>query len=310
MERKIISGTYRDYLFLFGDSRTAYSDLSAKKSAVEKNLYIMLEDDLPAGYICANMSENLCNVTYAYTVAEKRRHGVFTALLKYLTQLDDIDAVLVQISASQENFASIVKTCEAAGFHQDSVVKIFRADWESLHTWKETYFDNFMATHGHKYLEYFARRNFKVYSFADAPEKYLEQLYHSHENFFENTLDVKRFFDGYDKNLVARDISFLSVKDDKLAAYYLATSPDGNNVVVEQTAVAKKYLNSGAMLPLWDKFIRTLYIRQCNNMAFAIYSDNTPAIKFDAKITKNLKLTETRLYKYAFTKNFSQHEKF
>ena len=116
MERKIISGTYRDYLFLFGDSRTAYSDLSAKKSAAEKNFYIMLEDHLPAGYICANVLENLCNVTYAYTVAEKRRHGVFTALLKYLTQLDDVSQILIVIAENQENFESIIKICKSAGF--------------------------------------------------------------------------------------------------------------------------------------------------------------------------------------------------
>ena len=302
MERKIISGTYRDYIFLFGDSRTAYSDLSAKKSAAEKNFYIMLEDHLPAGYICANVLENLCNVTYAYTVAEKRRHGVFTALLKYLTQLDDVSQILIVIAENQENFESIIKICKSAGFNEDSVVKTYRADWKSIREWKENYFDDFMATHGHKYLEYFARRHFEIYSFADAPEKYMDQLYHSQENFFGNTLDIKRFFDSYDKNLVAKDISFISVKDDKLAAYYLVTAPDGNNVVVEQTAVAKKYLNSGAMLPLWDIFVRTLYNRKCDNMAFAIYSDNSPAIKFAAKITKNLKLTSNTTYKYLFEK--------
>lgn len=302
MERKIISGTYRDYLFLFGDSRTAFSDLSTKKSAAEKNLYIMIEDGLPTGYICANVLENLCAVTYAYTVPEKRNHGVFTALLKYLTQLDAVYEVLISISENQENFESIVKICESAGFHKDSVVKTYRADWESLHTWKENYFDEFMASHGHKYLEYFARRNFKIHSFANAPEKYMDQLYHSQENFFENPLEIKRFFDSYDKNLVAMDISFISVKDDKLAAYYLTTSPDEKSVVIEQTVVAKKYLNSGVMLPLWDIFVRTLYERQCDNMAFAIYSDNSPALKFDEKITKNLKLTNNSIYKYLLKK--------
>ena len=49
MERKIISGTYQDDIFLFGDNRTAYSDFSAKKSANEKNFYIMFENNLPAG---------------------------------------------------------------------------------------------------------------------------------------------------------------------------------------------------------------------------------------------------------------------
>jgi len=42
----------------------------------------------------------------------------------------------------------------------------------------------------------------------------------------------------------------------------LVTSPDGKNIVVEQTAVAKKYLNSGLMLLLWDKFLRTTYERK------------------------------------------------
>ena len=302
MERKIIVGTYRDYLFLFGDSRTAYSDLSAKKSAAEKNLYIMLEDKLPAGYICANVSENLCNVNYAYTVNEKRRQGIFTALLKHLTELDKISEVLVQISGSQENFDSIVKVCTSLGFFEDSEVKTFRADWDALRDWKENYFDNFMTTHGHKYLEYFSRRNFEIYSFNNAPPKYLEQLHHSRENFFENTLDIKRFFEGYDKNLVSKDLSFISVKDDKLAAYYLVTSPDGASIVVEQTAVAEKYLNSGLILILWDKFVRATYARKCANMAFAVYSDNSPALKFDAKITKNLKLTENHIHKYSFSK--------
>lgn len=40
-------GTYRNYLFLFGDSRTAYSDLSAKKFAAEKNLFICLKIIFP-----------------------------------------------------------------------------------------------------------------------------------------------------------------------------------------------------------------------------------------------------------------------
>lgn len=294
MGRKIISGTYRDYIFLFGDSRTAYSDLCAKKSAADKNLYIMLEDNFPAGYICANFSGGFYVVSCIFSA---QNSGVIVELLKYLTERA---AVLVQISEHQENFGEIVGACKALNFFEYSVLKTFRADWENIRTWKENYFDKFMAERGHKYLEYFSRRGFEVYSFSEAPPKYLEQLYNSQENFFGNELNVKNFFDGYDKNLVAQDLSFLSAKDDKLAAYYLATSPDGKNIVVEQTSVAQKYLNSGAMLPLWDKFVRTLYERQCENMAFAVYLDNSPALKFDAKITKNLKLTSNLTYKYLF----------
>ena len=298
MERKIINGTYRDYLFLFGESRTAYSDLCAKKSAAEKNLYIMLEDNFPAGYICANVSERNLNVTYAFTAQEKRRQGIFTALLKYLTQLDKISAVIVQVAEYQENFDSIVKICKAAGFSENSVLKTFRADWASLIDWKENYFDKFMAARGQKYVEYFARRNFKIYSFDDAPKKYLEQLYRSGENFFENPLEVKSFFDGYNKNLVVNELSFILAKDDKLAGYFLTSSPDGKSIIVEQIALAKKYLNSGAILPLWNKFVYTLHERKCENLVFAVHADNLPALNFDAKINKNMKLTTNNIYKF------------
>ena len=58
------------------------------------------------------------------------------------------------------------------------------------------------------------------------------------------------------------------------------------------------------MLPLWDKFIRALYVRQCENMALAIYSENSPAIKFDAKIYKK-SLTYRKAYtNIFFKKNF------
>ena len=52
LNTKIIQGTYRDYYWLFGDERTAYTNLVAK-SAAGKNgaLYMMLADGKPAGYI-------------------------------------------------------------------------------------------------------------------------------------------------------------------------------------------------------------------------------------------------------------------
>ena len=49
LNTKIIQGTYRDYYWLFGDERTAYTNLVAK-SAAGKNgaLYMMLADGKPA----------------------------------------------------------------------------------------------------------------------------------------------------------------------------------------------------------------------------------------------------------------------
>lgn len=93
--RKIINSSYQDYTFLFWDSRTAYSDLHAKKSAAENHFYIMIEDNFPAGYICASSERDIFFVNYAYTAPERRACGIFTSLMKYLIELDENSAVMV-----------------------------------------------------------------------------------------------------------------------------------------------------------------------------------------------------------------------
>ena len=212
---------------MFRDSRTAYSDLYAKKSAAENHLYIMVEDNFPAGYICANSERNIFFVCYAYTAPEKRNRGIFTSLLKYLIELDENSAVMVQSSTTEEKYLqTVADVCESLGFQKHSGCKTFLADWNSLSDWKENFFDKFMADKVNKYLEIFSRQDFKICSFEDAPSDYLAQLYHSHENYFGNKFDVRKFFDGYDKNLVARDLSFIAVKKNEVAAYFLVLAPD------------------------------------------------------------------------------------
>ena len=226
-ERKIINSSYQDYTSLFRDSRTTYSDFYAKKSATENHLYIMLEDNFPAGYICANSERDKFSVYYAYTAPEKRNRGIFTSLLKYLIELDENSSVMVQRSTTDKKYSKTVSdVCESLGFQKHSVCKTFCANWDSLCEWKEKIFDKFMADKGNKYLEFFLLQGFKIYSFEDAPSKYLKQVCHSHENYFGNKFDVRKYFNGYDKNLVVRDLSFIAVKNNKVAAYFLAIAPD------------------------------------------------------------------------------------
>ena len=132
-ERKIISGSYQDYILLFGESRTAYSDLYAKKSAAENRLYIMFEDNFPAGYICASFDRHNFFVHYAYTALEKRNRGIFTSLLKYLIALDENYPVVVQSSTTDKKYSkTVIDVCGSLGFQKYSVCKTFRADWNSL----------------------------------------------------------------------------------------------------------------------------------------------------------------------------------
>ena len=301
--RKIIDASYQDYAVLFRDSRTAYSDLCAKKSAAENHLFIMIEDNFPAGYICANSERDIFYVCHAYTAPEKRSRGIFTSLVKYLIELDENSAVIIQSSGTDKKYSqTVADVCSRLGFEKHSVCKTFCADWNSLCAWKENFFDRFMSDKGKRYLEFFSTREFKICSFADAPTEYLAQLYHSHENYFGNKFDVRKFFDGYDKNLVARDLSFVAVKNNEVAAYFLTIAPDKKNVIAEQTAVAKKYLGSGLMLLLLNAFVQKLYARQCKNLAFAVYEDNFPAIKFYGKIMEQLKTSNEYICKFLLLK--------
>lgn len=159
-----------------------------------------------------------------------------------------------------------------------------------------------MAEKGNSYLEFFSSRDFKICSFEDAPAEYLEQLYHSHENYFENKFDVRKYFDGYNKNLVVGDLSFIAFKDNEVAAYFLAIAPDKKNIIAEQTAVAKKYFSSGLMILLLNEFAQKLYARSCENLAFAVYEDNFTAIKFYDKITRQLKTSNEYIYKFLLKK--------
>ena len=220
--------------------------------------------------------------------------------MKYL--LEKNSTVMIQGSSNNGQSRLLMKICTRLGFQSFTVCKTSRADWKSLCDWKKNFYDEFMIERGNKYLEFFARQGFEIYSFEDSPPEYLEQIYHSRENYFGNGFDVRNFFDGSDKNLVAHDLSFLTVKDGEVAAYFLTKAPDKKNLIAEQTSVAKKYINSGVMFPLLNKFTEAIYNRQCDNLAFAVYEDNLSARKFYEKFIGQLKTSNDFVYKFFWRK--------
>ena len=117
---KIINGSYTDYVFLFAGSRTAYSDLSVKGALKsDGKLYIMMEDDKPAGYLCIVNEENIARILYVYTEPIKRNGGILKSLLEHAYDKAD-RKVKVCVSDNTEAFTFIKKACLSLGFFEES----------------------------------------------------------------------------------------------------------------------------------------------------------------------------------------------
>ena len=301
MARKIMQGSYMDYIFLFGESRSFHTDMIAKALAEDGGICILWEDGMPAGYLMFSKSktQKRVGISYVYTKEERRCRGICTDLVGHIVRNVPYSSLIITINEKNEFYQTIVHIAEKYGLKDSLACTTCRAPWESLRAWRYAYWDKFMEERGREYLRLFERQGFRLYSFEEAPRTYMEQLYDSHEagSEFDNPMGVRMYFDGKSKESVKQDVSTVVAKDGKLAAYFLVTSPDGKNFIIEQSVVAKEYRHSGIIFMMLADFVESVGKYQCKNVALAVYDDNPHAISYVRKVIKNLKVDESRTYK-------------
>lgn len=301
MTRKIINASYMDYLFLFGDFRTAFSDLSAKSADENGMLYILMENDLPAGYICAEKDTNLCTVLYAYTVPDKRNSGIFTQMLRFVTEKADLD-VKLSIAESRKNFSIVRHTAEKLGFVQDSSCIVFSGGAETFINW-----ENYMAETGEKFCGVLLRQGYRCVSFADADSKLLHNLYNSGVNGFQNRLDIRPYLEQKSR-CADMEMSFMAVKDGTIAAYTLVRRPDRKSAVFEHISVHEKYIGSGCILLPFAKSMEMFKRNGCQRAVYAMYEENSHANAFRRKLLEKVTSSQKRSYNFIYKKEILQHE--
>ncbi len=101
--------------------------------------------------------------------------------------------------------------------------------------------------------------NFSTYSFADAPEELLDQVYFSVESDYGNTLDPKPFFDVKARNMLY-DMSFAAEKNGKLAAYVLTVGAGKWALIYEHISSHKDMQMTGAVLLPFCKAIEKFFV--------------------------------------------------
>jgi hypothetical protein len=267
-----------DYLFLFGDERTAYSDLSVRTAiASDGNVYMAWEENHPVGYICLSEESEKTNILYAFTVPKMRRKGVFCELLSYAAQRSPRPLKL-SIADSHKCYGIVSHTCKKQGFEVQSSCIVYSGKAVDFVRWKQ-----YMEKTGGTMCEILERQGFSCVSFADAGQNLLDQIYCSSGNEFGNHLDIRAFFDNPYKQM-NRNMSFAAVRNGKLAAYTLVSSPDASSAVFEHISASEKQIGSGCILLPFSRAMDSFEKYGCHRAAYAMYEDNGHANNFRKKL--------------------------
>ncbi len=296
---RIIEGTYTDYLCLFGDHRTAYSDLCARATASGSGaLYILLDEKGVLGYLAKTDEGDTDRIAQIFTVPKRRGEGAAKHLLA--TALEKSPKELwLNLTESAAYFAQLDKLVRQVGFWVGNASTTFRSGIEKdLSHWEK-----FMQEKGNRLCALIERLGFFAYSFKKAPSEFLDALYHSSENEYGNLLDVQTFFDNEGKAL-DQDMSFLLVhkkkKEKKLAGYSLVIRPDEKSAVFEHMSAAPEFQRTGCVFLAIARSMDVFKEKGCNRAAYTVYEDNKRANTFCRRVFERVTVSSKRTYHYMF----------
>lgn len=280
-----------DYLFLFGDFRTAYSDMAAGCAEKTGQILILLESDLPAGYLLTDREPGQCTVLYGYTVPDRRNRGIFSELLAAVISGSDC-SVRLSITENKECFPAVKHVCEKAGLRHASSCIIFGGRSEDFENWEV-----YMARTGSKFCDILLRQGYRCISLAEADDSVTEALYDSGSSDFHNRLDVRPYLDHGAMRL-DRSMSFLAVKDHTIAAYTLVRRPDPASAVFEHISAHEKYIGSGCILLPFARSMEKFRELECRRAVYAMYEDNSHANAFRKKLLGKVTSSQKRSHNF------------
>lgn len=293
---KITDGSYLDYIFLFGEYRTAYTDICMKNSLFTNgHIYIAHCDNKAVGYIITENSSDKISVSYAFTVPQKRNCGVFSLLLKYVSDISH-KTVDFRITENSDYYEIIKNSAEKIGFVSEFSCIVYSCKSEDFRNWEE-----YMQMTGNKFCDILIRQGFVTLSFSDLNEIQTEKLLSSCSNEFENQLDIRPYLENPNKCL-DKNMSFITLKNNEIAAYTLVSCPDEISVVFEQISSAKRYISSGVIILPFSKAMESFKKHACKRASYAMYENNIHANAFRYKLLEKLTSEQKRSINFIYKK--------
>ena len=289
----ITRGTFEDYLRWFGKERTGYTDFRVREATGAWGRFYVLDDgDTGCAYLCLHLEGKGVRITHAFTKEAMRGRGFFRELLVHAQR--EYRPMIFSVAENHPFILPIEKA--ARDFAKVSYCTVCRSSPEAFPPWL-----SYMAGQGNRYRRLLEGQGFVTLSFAEArqssPQLY-GQLMDSAHNEFSNRLDVRPFLTEDTKG-TAWDMSFLTARGGKLAAYLLVLSPDGRSVVLEQIATAANLLGSGViLLPI---FYATEAFRKARikRLAYTLYESSVEA-NILQRTTGCVTPCRTRFYDYVY----------
>lgn len=290
---KIVRLSLLEYYIAFAGILSPLSNRYAAQAKADGCIYGARIDNAYAGFLCVSDDAETVRITYALTVPEYRKQGVFTELVKHVTEIHGKN-IRAGISKDHSCHAFIRKTLLKLGFLPGEKVTVFSCSRKDEDKWHR-----FMDQKGKRLCETLKRQGYRAVSFGELNEDLISQLKDSDRSDYANMFHPSLYLEDPAKKL-SGDLSFAAVKNGKLSAYCLVTMGGTRSAVFEQISVAADEQGMGVILLPYVSSMEHFFEWGLESAYYAMYGSNEHANAFRNKILAIFPTTENTMENYYF----------
>ena len=282
-----------EYYIAFAGNHSALSNRYAAQADAGGSIFGVRINGAYAGFLCVSDEIAAVRITHAFTLPEYRKQGVFTELVKHVTETHKKN-VRAGISNDHPCYTFILKTLLKLGFLPGERVTVFSCSRKDEDRWR-----SFMDQKGKRLCETLKRQGYRAVSFGELNEDLLTQLKFSDRSEYANIFHPAIYLEN-PANKLSRELSFAAVKDGKLSAYCLVTMGDERSAMFDQISVSAGELGMGVILLPYVFSMERFFEIGLENAFYAMYGSNEHANAFRNKILAIFPTTETAIENYYF----------
>lgn len=291
---------YLEYMVAFAGCRMGLSDFYIKNQGAGCMVLGAFDECARGqGILIVRDTGNRAEIVYLNVKEEYRRRGIGRALLKNAADTarknGGITAVSCRLKEGHGFYAVFRHMLEKAGFVIVEETELFRSYREDYGTWT-----HYMERQGYAMEKLLNEEGYKPICFAQASKQAVKIIRDTNRNGFGTALDPNPILDGY-KGKFCEQLSFVSLKEGKPAAYCLVCQPDERNLIYEMISVAERYRDTGVIFQPFAKSVNSLKDIPYHCVGFAMHKKNKKALALTRRLMCGLVSTSDTQYDFQLT---------